>query len=124
MQAILALWACKFTKFILKILRRRGTTLPGRIGLRICPKLPHLLAQDITIIAVSGTNGKSTTCHMLMSAFEQEKRERFSNQSGAKLLLGITTALAHNANLWGRPTKHCAVIECDELTAEKAFSML
>lgn len=123
-QAILALWACKFTKFILKTLRRRGTTLPGRIGLRICPNLPHLLAQDITIIAVSGTNGKSTTCHMLMSAFEQEKRECFSNQSGANLLPGITTALAHNANLWGRPTKHCAVIECDELTAEKAFSML
>lgn len=124
MQAILALWACKFTKFILKILRRRGTTLPGRIGLRICPNLPHLLAQDITIIAVSGTNGKSTTCHMLASAFAQEHLECFSNQSGANLLPGITTVLAQNADLFGRPKKRNAVIECDELTAEKAFPML
>lgn len=106
------------------MLHRSGTTLPGRVGLRICPDLPRQLAQGVEIIAVSGTNGKSTTCHMLTSAFAQAQRDCVSNQSGANLLPGITTVLAQNAGLFGRPKMRSAVIECDELTAAKAFPML
>lgn len=123
-KALAALWVCKLTKLILRLLGRGGTTLPGQLALRICPTLLKMLAQDIDVTVVSGTNGKTTTCRIIETACDQYKKGCLSNRSGANLLPGITTVFASNANLFGIPGKRCAVIECDELTAEKAFPML
>ena len=97
----------------LRLLGSGGTNLPGQIALRLCPTLPALLSRGVRIIAVSGTNGKTTTCRMIASGLEAAGVPFFANRSGANLRAGITAELAANIRR-GAPVKHAAVLECDE----------
>lgn len=123
-RALAALWICKLTRLLLKVLGRGGTSFPGKAALRICPVLPKLLAENIDITAVSGTNGKTTTCRMIYEGFKKAGANCILNRSGANLLPGITVLLSENAGLSGKPRAGCAVIECDELTAKAAIPMI
>ena len=61
----LALWVAKFSSVIFKILAkvssRKGTNLPGQLALNICPDFLAKVGKPEKIIAVTGTNGKTTT---------------------------------------------------------------
>ena len=65
------------------------------------------------IIAVSGTNGKTTTCRMIAAGLEAAGVAYFVNRSGANLRAGVTAELAANIRR-GRPVRRVAVLECDE----------
>lgn len=112
-RARLACAVCNLTRRALRALGRGGTNLPGQLALRICPALPALLARGLRILAVSGTNGKTTTCRMLAAGLEAAGVPFFANRSGANLRAGVTAELAANIRR-GRPVKRVAVLECDE----------
>ena len=113
LRARLACAVCNGLRRALRALGRGGTNLPGHVALRICPSLPALLAERVRIIAVSGTNGKTTTCRMIAAGLEAAGMAYFANRSGANLRAGVTAELAANIRR-GRPKKSVAVLECDE----------
>ena len=112
-RARLACGVCNLTRRALRALGRGGTNLPGQLALRLCPTLPALLARGVRILAVSGTNGKTTTCRMLAAGLEAAGVPFLANRSGANLRAGVTAELAANIRR-GRPVKGVAVLECDE----------
>ena len=61
----MALWGAKTGTVLLKLLRRNATFFPGKFALKICPDFIGKIDKPKTIIAVSGTNGKTTVCNML-----------------------------------------------------------
>ena len=61
----MAVAACKLARFGLRLLGRGGTDFPGRIALKLCPDLLGRLAKDVTVVIVTGTNGKTTTSRMI-----------------------------------------------------------
>ena len=61
----IALWVAKCTSFILKVLKRNATYMPGKIALTICPNFLGMLEKPKTIVGVTGTNGKTTVCNMI-----------------------------------------------------------
>ena len=63
---------------------------------------------------VTGTNGKTTTCRMLEQMLRDTGLDCFANRSGSNLERGIAADFAANSNLFGRPKRRWAVIECDE----------
>ena len=65
----LAVWACKASGAVLRRLGRGGTNLPGKIALRIDPDILGELSRGIKVTVVTGTNGKTTTAHMIEQAF-------------------------------------------------------
>ena len=101
------------TRKALHLLGRGGTNLPGALALRLCPDLPALLARGVRVLAVSGTNGKTTTCRMIAAGLSAAGVPFFANRSGANLRAGVTAELAANIRR-GRPVKRAAVLECDE----------
>ena len=113
LRARLAACVCNGLRRMLRLLGRGGTNLPGKLALRIDPALPAELSRGLRIIAVSGTNGKTTTCRMLTAALEQSGVPVLTNRSGANLRGGITAALAENLRR-GQMQKNVAVVECDE----------
>lgn len=119
MRTFIAIALCKLVKLILRVLGRGGTSLPGKIALRVYPELLRVLARDVTCVAVTGTNGKTTSARMLEQAIKDSGKTYFANRSGANLITGITTEFASNATLSGKPRKQYAVIECDEAAAVK-----
>ena len=113
LRARFACGVCNAARRALRLLGHGGTNLPGQLALRLCPTLPAKLSRGVRIIAVSGTNGKTTTCRMIAAGLEAAGVLFFANRSGANLRAGITAELAANIRR-GRPKKRVAVLECDE----------
>lgn len=112
--------ACKTSRKMLRLAGRGATNLPGRIANRICPDLLRHLAKDVHVIAVTGTNGKTTTSRMIEQILKDNGYDYFCNKSGANLLNGVTAEFADNASVGGKPKHKWALIECDEA----AFKMI
>ncbi len=109
-RAILAVGICKAAHFMIRVLRRGGTAMPGTIAMKFYPDLAGVLAKGMEILVITGTNGKTTSARMVEEAMKDEGLDYIANRSGANLLSGITTELAMNATFTGRPKHHYAVI--------------
>ena len=123
-RAVLAIFLCKLLRFVSRLLHRGGTAMPGRFALKLCPNLLEILARDVKTVAITGTNGKTTSARMIEEAFARKGMRYLSNRSGANLLSGITTEFVMNSTLFGRVDKDYAVIECDEAAARTVFGQL
>lgn len=123
-KAILAVLLCKALRLISRILHRGGTAMPGRYALKVCPDLLSRLARSVQSVAITGTNGKTTSARMVEQAMSDAGLDYFANRSGANLISGITTEFVMNCTITGRMKKKYAVIECDEAAARKVFGQL
>ena len=123
-RAFFAILLCKLLRFVSRLLHRGGTAMPGRFALKLCPNLLDILARNVRTVAITGTNGKTTSARMIEEAFAEQGLSYLSNRSGANLLSGITTEFVMNSTLFGRVDKDYAVIECDEAAARKVFGRL
>lgn len=113
-RATIAVWAGKFTTKLLRLAGSGGTSLPGKVVLKICPDILGHLAKDVKIICVTGTNGKTTTCHIIRDMIEAEGKTVFCNDAGANLLGGVVSAFVGAATPGGKINTDYALLECDE----------
>ena len=123
-RAFLAICLCRLLRGFSRLVHRGGTAMPGQWALRVCPNLLSILARGVKTVAITGTNGKTTTARMIEEGFARQGKNYFANRSGANLLSGITTEFVMNSTLFGKCKKEYAVIECDEAAAVKVFPQL
>ncbi|MBR1456357.1 MAG: DUF1727 domain-containing protein [Oscillospiraceae bacterium] len=123
-RAVLAIALCKALRLFSRLVHRGGTAMPGRFALRVCPDLLAILARNVKSVAITGTNGKTTSSRMIEEAFAGQGLRYFANRSGANLISGVTTEFVMNCTLFGRMKKEYAVIECDEAAARTVFGQL
>ena len=123
-RAFFAILLCKLLRFVSRLLHRGGTAMPGRFALRLCPDLLDGLASQVRSVAVTGTNGKTTSARMIEEAFSEQGLSYLANRSGANLIDGVTTEFVMNCTLFGKMKKDYAIIECDEAAARKVFPRL
>lgn len=93
-----------------------GSNLPGKVARRLSPSvLGKLAAQSrLGIIAVSGTNGKSTTSGFLASILSKAGYKVVHNRQGANLVTGITATLIDEASWDGKLDTDYCLFEIDE----------
>ena len=105
----------------IKILSRTsGTSFVGMMTLKLCPDfLAYCKSYAKRSVAVSGTNGKTTTSGMLAYILETDKQSVIHNTKGANMLTGVANVFA----LWVKPFKKFdyAVIESDEAYLTKLY---
>ena len=88
MRKLLAIWAAKFLVFVGVILRKKASSAPGKIALKICPDIIKRLSSGMEkgIIVVCGTNGKTTTNNLLNTALIKCGYKTVCNNLGANML--------------------------------------
>ncbi len=116
----IALWISKLVKIFLKIIKKRVPYVAGDVALRICPNFNFYLNKPEKIISVTGTNGKSTTCGMLIDFFKKNNKKVINN-NGFNTPLGVTAFLIDSVSIFNKQKSDIAVIETDELTSKKIF---
>ena len=115
---------CKLSRALLRKAGRGGTALPGKLAMLIKKEILADTASGMEVLVVTGTNGKTTTAHMLEHALTCAGRNVLSNRSGANLLSGITAEFASATDRYGRPLKETAVVECDEGALHQVVPLL
>ncbi len=117
LRILLAIWIGKACMIASRILGRGGSTLPGRVALKVEPRLMGMLAGRVgCCILVSGTNGKTTTASIIAGILRQNGERVIHNASGANLVPGVTSALVAACDWWGHTKSNWAVLEVDEAT--------
>jgi lipid II isoglutaminyl synthase (glutamine-hydrolysing) len=98
--------------------RRRGggSAFPGLVAMKIAPDFLERTIADLPlgVVAVSGSNGKSTTTNMVSAILRAHGLRVFTNPSGGNLPQGIASAVLADASGSGRLAADVAVLEIDE----------
>jgi len=129
-RTLAAIWAGKVAGATSRALKRGGgTAIPGVVAERVEPHLIERLAVQLGrgSVLVTGTNGKTTTAHMLSSVARTAGYLPLHNRSGSNLMRGIATALIDDADLRGRlprGERRLGVFEVDEATLPDAVRAL
>ena len=121
LRFIAALWAAKLCRPLLRLLGRNATNFPGEVALKLCPDFLGRVGKPARIIAVTGTNGKTTVCNVIVSCLENMGQRVLCNRAGGNIASGIATTLAEGASLTGRAKYPVAVLEADERSALRIF---
>ncbi len=114
--ARLVAWACRLFHY-------PGTSLPGVIALKFCPDAVNLMTPAYErVLAVTGTNGKTTTANILAHFLRAAGYTVAHNALGANMLPGVATALLQDRQFRGRPRSRIALLEVDEGSVGKVFA--
>src|SRR5271156_5813722 len=101
----MAVFAGKVTAKAIRMLGAGlGSNLPGRMARKVAPAVLRQLSQQarLGVLAVTGTNGKSTTSGLLSSILRMAGFSLVHNRQGANLVTGITASLVDAASWDGK----------------------
>lgn len=106
--------------------RGGGSAYPGYLVLKLVPSfLTDVTKQfDRGVLFVLGSNGKSTTTHMLSDVMRAHGLGVFTNPTGANLPQGIASALLSEVSVFGKLKADVGVIEVDEAFAVELSGLL
>ncbi|GAA2014445.1 MurT ligase domain-containing protein [Microbacterium ulmi] len=107
-------------------LRGGGSAFPGYLTNKLAPSLLPDIARGfpLGVVFVLGSNGKTTTTHMVSEVLRAHGLTVFTNPTGANLPQGITSALLADGTITGRVRADVAVLEVDEAFAADLADIL
>ena len=120
MRKFLAILVCKLGRFVGKCIGK-GSSMPGQAALKICPDILSRVQLPPHIIAVTGSNGKTSTVEMIAAILRAAGKKVVYNEEGSNQIEGVTTLILTNATMGGRVKADVLLIESDERYAAKSF---
>lgn len=92
----------------------KGSSMPGKIALKLDKNILKKIALPDDIIMVTGSNGKTSTVEMICDTLESNGYKVGCNREGSNQTEGVTTMILNESNLKGEVKKDVLVIESDE----------
>lgn len=115
-KSLLATIVGKSSRWILTTFFKGGSSLPGKLALKIDPDILNTLAKDYEIVVITGTNGKTLTTALTVNILKQEYPDVLTNPTGANMVQGIVSTFLSAKKTKG---KKFAVLEIDEASLKK-----
>ena len=75
----------KTSQWALKLFKG-GSSLPGKLALKVDPHILDSLAKDYQVVVVTGTNGKTLTTALTVNILRQQFDEVLTNPTGANMV--------------------------------------
>ena len=123
MKVFFTILVCKILRFIGK-LAGKGSSLPGQIALKLCPDILSRVKLPEYIIAVTGSNGKTSTVEMIAHILMNNGKKVAWNKEGSNQIEGVTTLVLNSATLTGKVKSDILLIESDERFAKYTFKYI
>ena len=120
MRLFLAIIVCKVLRFAGKLVGK-GSSLPGQYALKVCPDLLGRVKLPQHIIAVTGSNGKTSTVEMIASILDASGKKVVYNKEGSNQIEGVATLILSRCTLGGRMRGDVLLLESDERYAKYTF---
>ena len=123
MKKFLTILICKLLRFAGKLIGK-GSSMPGQVALKICPDILERVQLPPYIIAITGSNGKTSTVEMIAHILTRSGKSVAWNREGSNQIEGVTTMVLSNATLSGKVKSDILLIESDERYAKKTFKYI
>ena len=120
MRMFLAILACKVSKFFLGLIGR-GSSLPGDIALKLCPDVLSRVKMPELVIAVTGSNGKTSTVEMIAQVLGKSGKKVIWNKEGSNQIAGVTAIVLSKCSFGGKVKGDVLLLESDERYAKYSF---
>ncbi|MBR5783191.1 MAG: DUF1727 domain-containing protein [Clostridia bacterium] len=101
-----------------------GTDLPGKIALKMYPRVMKKLKFDGKVLAITGSNGKTTTANIVAHVLRENGYSVVNNELGSNMTSGIASTLLCACTLGGRIKADYVVLEVDECYSRFIFKDL
>ncbi|MCI9337846.1 MAG: DUF1727 domain-containing protein [Lachnospiraceae bacterium] len=127
LRSRMAIWGGKLACALSRGLGKgNGSSLPGRVARRIDPQILSVMSGMVRekIIAVTGTNGKTTTTSLMAHVLRESGKKVVWNPMGANLMDGAVSSFVLAAKKSGRLDADYACIEVDEMASVRVFPQL
>ena len=103
-----------FANILCKILHKDNGNMLGKIVKKLSPDILKSIKIDCPVIAVTATNGKTTTNNAIRYMLEQNGKKVVSNREGNNMETGIITTLIKSCALTGKIKADFVTFEVDE----------
>ena len=120
MRMFFAIVVCKLGRFVGKLVGK-GSSIPGKFALKICPDILRRVQLPPHIIAVTGSNGKTSTVEMIAAILRADGKHVVYNEEGSNQIEGVTTLVLTHATLGGKVKADVLLLESDERYAKFSF---
>ena len=121
LRFIIALFISKAAMWLQKLLGMNASYFPGKLAIKLCPDFLGRIDKPATIITVTGTNGKTTCCNLLLDVLTDNGYDILNNRAGSNTDAGIASALIAESTLSGKVRKQYAVFEVDERSSQRIY---
>ena len=121
LRFIIALIFGKLAMWLQKLLGMNASYFPGKLAIKLCPDFLGRIDKPKTIITVTGTNGKTTCCNMILDVLSDAGFKVLNNRAGSNTDAGIATSLISGSTLGGKAKFEYAVFEVDERSSLRIY---
>lgn len=120
MKLFFVILICKLLKIAGGVLGR-GSSLPGQIALKLYPDILSKIKLPQYVVAVTGSNGKTSTVEMIAHILKAGGKRIAWNKEGSNQIEGVTTLILSSCSLLGKMKEDILLIESDERYARYTF---
>ena len=120
MRKFLAILVCRLIRVVGGFFGK-GTSLPGKYALKLCPDILARIQKPKMIVAVTGSNGKTSTVEMIASVLKASGKTVAYNAEGSNQIEGVTTMILNSCTLGGKMKQDVLLIESDERYTKYTF---
>ncbi|HIT34391.1 MAG TPA: DUF1727 domain-containing protein [Candidatus Faecousia intestinigallinarum] len=110
----LTLWVSKCFLYFYKKTGREKDDRPGLLAMYLCPDFLERVRKPKLVVAVTGTNGKTTISNLVSDVLALDGKTVAYNNWGANCKAGNARLFLDAVDIFNRPTKDAAVVEADE----------
>ena len=120
----IALWAAKLADFVLTLRGDRQNDRAGYIANRLCPDFMARVTKPKLVVAITGTNGKTTTSTLVCNMLRSRGLRVSFNEWGANINAGYSVNLLRCVDVFNRCRVDASVLESDEKSTCEGLPMI